>query len=225
MPIPNTPLTKDQFEFMQQNITDQVATVTLAGTIALSGLNYIVNLQVDAPEVDLVVPFFQQLQRSEALSATTSWLPAVAALNTHAITRGSGSSGTLSDRLNSYLDNGGNRILVSSEYAVLSALAGFIIDPCNIDPGSSGGCIPGITSDLTAIGQLLTPFSYTITAVGTPTITYGMTLPAGLTGLSVNSSTGVISGTPAGALAIYNITITATNTVGATTATLVFTLL
>lgn len=225
MPIANTPLTKAQFEFLQQNITDQIDTVTEAGIIAQSGLHYVVLLQVDAPEVDLVNPFFFQLQRTEALSAATNWIPVVSSLNSHAITRGAGSTGTLSERLNQYLENGGNRILVSQAYANLSAQAGFIVDPCNIDPGTAGSCLPGITSDLTATGSLSAPFSYFITAVGTPTISYGMTLPGGLTGLSVNSVTGEITGTPVGSVGVYNITITATNSVGATSKTLVFTLL
>lgn len=224
MPIANIALTKDQFEFLQQNITDQVAAVSQAGVLAQSGLHFVVLLQVDAPEVDLVNPFFFQLQRSEALNATTTWIPAVAALNTHAITRGASQTGTISDRLNQYLENGGNRILVSSEYAVLSALAGFTIDPCHIDPGNASGCLPGITSALTATGHLLTPFDYFITAVGSLPITYGMTLPAGLTGLTVDTSTGEITGTPAGVSANYNITITATNVFGAASATLVFSL-
>lgn len=225
MPIANTPLTKTQFEFLQQNITDQVDTVTEAGLIAQSGLHYVVLLQVDAPEVDLVNPFFFQLQRTEALSAPTNWIPVVASLNSHAVTRGAGSTGTLSERLNQYLENGGNRILVSQVYANLSLQAGFIIDPCNIDPGTSGSCLPGITSDLTATGSLSAPFSYFITAVGTPTMAYSITLPLGLTGLSANSVTGEITGTPVGAIGVYNITITATNGVGATSKTLVFTLL
>lgn len=225
MPIANTPLTKAQFEFLQDNITDQVTAVTLAGTIAQSGLHYVVLLQVDAPEVDLVNPMFFQMQRSEALAAYTNWLPAVAALNTHAITRGASSSGTVSERLNQYLENNGDRILVSQTYANMSIQAGFTIDPCNIDPGTSAGCIPGITSALTATGSTSSAFSYTITALGTPTITYGMTLPSGLTGLSVNTSSGAISGTPVGTPGNFNITITATNTSGAASKTLVFTLL
>lgn len=225
MPIANIPLTKDQFEFLQQNITDQVTAVQQAGILAQSGLHYVVLLQVDAPEVDLVDPFFFQLQRSEALAASTNWIPVVNSLNTHAILRGAGNTGTVSDRLNQYLENGGNRILVSQEYANLSQLAGYVIDPCHIDPGTAAGCLPGITSPLTATGHLSGPFAYTITAVGTPTITFGMALPLGLTGLSVNSTTGDITGTPSGVSAIYNITITATNTLGATSATLVFTLL
>lgn len=224
MPIANTPLTKDQFEFLQQNITDQVVAVREAGIIAQSGLHYVVLLQVDAPEVDLVNPMFFQLQRSEQLAAATNWIPAVSALNTHAITRGASSTGTVSERLNQYLENGGNRILVSQIYAQLSDQAGFIIDPCNIDPGDTAGCLPGITSDLSATGYTSMSFSYFITALGTLPITYGATFPVGLTGLSVNTGTGEISGTPAGSPAIYDITITATNSVGAASKTLVFTL-
>jgi len=224
MPIANTPLTKTEFEFLQQNITDQIDTVTEAGLIAQSGLHYVVLLQVDAPEVDLVNPFFFQLQRTEQLAATTNWIPAVSSLNSHAVTRGASATGTLSERLNEYLENGGNRILVSQTYANLSAVAGYIIDPCNIDPGTAGSCLPGITSDLVAAGSVSAPFSYFITAVGTPTMVYSITLPVGLTALSVNSSTGKITGTPVGSLGAYNITITATNSVGAASKTLVFTL-
>ena len=104
MAITNTPLTKTQFETLQDNISDQVTTVTLAGTIAQSGLHFVVLLQEDAPEVDLIIPFFNQLQRSESLNASSNWIPCVASLNTHALIRGGSSTGTLSERLNSYLE-------------------------------------------------------------------------------------------------------------------------
>lgn len=53
--------------------------------------------------------------------------------------------------------------------------------------------IPFITSSLTASGTTGTAFSYSITATNTPT-SYGATpLPGGL---SINTATGVISGTP-----------------------------
>ncbi len=224
MPIANTPLSKEEFQFLQQNITDQIETVELAGTIAQSGLHYVVLLQVDAPEVDLVQPFFFQLNRSEGLAATSNWLPAVAALNNHAIVRGGPSTGTPSERLNAYLDNDGDRILVTQEYANLTAATGIIIDPCNIEPGDASGCTPGITSALAAEGSTGSPFTYTITAVGTAVITFAITLPGGLTGLSVNASTGDITGTPAGSLGVYNITLTATNSLGSDEKTLVFTL-
>jgi len=221
MPIANTPLTKAEFEFLQQNITDQIDTVEVAGAIAQSGLHYVVLLQVDAPEIDLINPFFAQLQRSEQLAASTNWLPVVSSLNNHAIIRGGPATGTINARLNAYLENGGNRILVSQQYANLSAEAGFIIDPCNIEPGTASGCLPGITSDLTASGAVGVPFSYTITAVGTPTITFthtAGTLPGGVT-----FSAPTFSGTPSGT-GIFVVTMTATNGLGATSKTLTITI-
>jgi len=226
MPITNTPLTKAQFEFLQQNITDQITQVETAGVIAQSGLHYVVLLQVDAPEVDLVNPFFAQLLRTEALNSDSNWIPAVVALNNHAIVRGGPATGTLSERLNAYLENGGDRILVTQEYANLSSLAGFIIDPCNIDPGTAAGCLPGFTSALAATGQTSVAFSYTMTAVGTPTITFAVStgigqtgLPSGITFDSVNT----ISGTHVGT-GIFTVTLTATNGVGATAKTFTITL-
>jgi hypothetical protein len=210
MPITNTPLTKSQFEYLQQNITDQVLAVESAGDIAQSGLHFIVLLQIDAPEIDLINPFFTHLQRTEGLSSTSTWLPVVTALNTHAITRGAAIAGaSSSERLNTYLENGGNRIFVSSDYATLSEAVGFVIDSCYIDPAASG-CLPGFTSALTASGVIGTPFSYTLTAVGTLPITFSVAgiLPAGLTFNGVNST----------------VTMTATNSVGDTDKTLTITI-
>lgn len=220
MPIANTPLTRAQFEYLQQNITDQIEQVTEAGAIAQSGLHYVVLLQVDAPEVDLVNPFFDQLERMEGLHNTANWVPVVAALNTHAVNRGSAAVGTLSDRLNQYLSD--NAILVTQEYASLSQEAGFTIDVCNIEPGTNAACPAIIDSDLTASGDTVTPFSYTITAKGATPITFNATsLPPGLT-FSVDT----ISGTPttpgsyAVALSAYN----AVNALDPDTKTLVITI-
>lgn len=78
---------------------------------------------------------------------------------------------------------------------------------------------PVITSQLTASGTVSSSFSYTITGSNGPT-SYSVTgLPAGLT---FNSSTGVISGTPL-MPGILNITISATNSGGTGSATLVLT--
>ncbi|MFL5731475.1 MAG: sugar-binding protein, partial [Cytophagaceae bacterium] len=76
---------------------------------------------------------------------------------------------------------------------------------------------PVITSATTASASLGAPFSYTITATNTPTSYNATGLPAGLT---VNTSTGVISGTPTNA-GNSNVTITASNTAGGNSATLV----
>lgn len=85
---------------------------------------------------------------------------------------------------------------------------------------------PVISSSLTATAIAGTSFSYTITATNTPT-SYGATgLPAGL---SVNTATGVISGTwpvpayPPGGPATVSITISATNGSGTGSGTLVVT--
>jgi hypothetical protein len=80
---------------------------------------------------------------------------------------------------------------------------------------------PSITSALTASGTVGTAISnYTITATNSPTSYNATSLPAGL---SVNTSTGVISGTPTTA-GTFNTTISATNSGGTGSATLVFTI-
>jgi len=89
------------------------------------------------------------------------------------------------------------------------------------DDGSSGIKPAGIPfSDVpiwsTASGSLGTAFigaitSITVSANSDTTITYSVTSGSLPTGLSLNSSTGVISGTPTGSAATYNFTITATD--------------
>jgi hypothetical protein len=81
---------------------------------------------------------------------------------------------------------------------------------------------PVITSSLTTSGTINTALSptYTITATNTPTSYNATGLPAGL---SVNTSTGVISGTPT-ASGITNVNISATNAYGTGTATLQITI-
>lgn len=79
--------------------------------------------------------------------------------------------------------------------------------------------VPVITSSLVASGIVTAPFTYTITATNTPTSYNATGLPAGL---SINTTTGVISGTPTAA-ATSNVTISATNSGGTVSATLVIT--
>jgi hypothetical protein len=76
---------------------------------------------------------------------------------------------------------------------------------------------PVITSVKSAVSQIGVPFSYTITVNNTATGYSTTTLPSGLT---LDSNTGVISGTPTGNATTSNITLTATNTGGNGTATL-----
>src|SRR5438067_962145 len=79
---------------------------------------------------------------------------------------------------------------------------------------------PVITSGPTVSGTMGTAFSYQITATNNPTSFNATGLPAGLT---VKTSTGLISGTPTTA-GIYGVTISATNVSGTGTATLVITI-
>jgi uncharacterized repeat protein (TIGR03803 family) len=75
---------------------------------------------------------------------------------------------------------------------------------------------PMIFSDLSATGSNGAPFSYEITATGDPT-SFGATgLPSGLT---VNGTTGVISGTPT-TIGTSSVTITASSTLGTGSAAL-----
>jgi hypothetical protein len=86
----------------------------------------------------------------------------------------------------------------------------------------SGGAAPSapvVTSALTATASAGTAFSYTITGSNSPTSYSASPLAVGL---SVNTSTGVISGTPT-AVGTTNVVIGATNTGGTGTATLVIT--
>jgi uncharacterized protein YhjY with autotransporter beta-barrel domain len=80
---------------------------------------------------------------------------------------------------------------------------------------------PSITSSLTASGATGVAFSgYTITATNSPTSFNASGLPPGL---SVNTSTGAISGTPT-TNGTYNVSISATNATATDTQTLVFTI-
>lgn len=82
------------------------------------------------------------------------------------------------------------------------------------------GAAPVITSALSATGQVTIAFSYQITATNSPT-SYSVTgLPAGL---SLNTTTGLISGTP-NATGSFSVTLRATNIHGTGTATLALTI-
>jgi hypothetical protein len=85
---------------------------------------------------------------------------------------------------------------------------------------AAAGVAPIITnSPLTAAGTVGTPFSFTITASGTPTAYTAAPLPAGL---SIVAATGVITGTPT-TVGTTNVLLSATNTTGTGNATLVVT--
>ena len=107
-----------------------------------------------------------------------------------------------------------NTFLISSADGWQAVLIGLPV------PGGSAPAAPSITSSTTASGTAGTSFTYQITATNTPT-SYGATgLPAGLT---VNTSTGAISGTPTGA-GTSTVTLSATNATGPGTATLTITI-
>ncbi|MBA3960406.1 MAG: discoidin domain-containing protein [Chthoniobacterales bacterium] len=82
---------------------------------------------------------------------------------------------------------------------------------------NTSAVIPQITSPLTAAGTVGTPFNYQILATGNPTSYAATGLPAGL---SVNNTTGSISGTPTIAGSPANVTLSATNSTGTGNATL-----
>src|SRR5438874_5003503 len=83
---------------------------------------------------------------------------------------------------------------------------------------------PVIQPPFTATGQVGVAFSYQITATNNPTSFNATGLPAGLT---VNTATGLISGTPAAGTdtaSPYSVTISATNAGGTGSATLTLTI-
>ncbi|MBC8040622.1 MAG: immunoglobulin domain-containing protein, partial [Opitutaceae bacterium] len=103
------------------------------------------------------------------------------------------------------------------DVVVTNASGSIPSDPVTLTVTAPAAVAPVITnSPLTASGTVQTPFTYTITASNSPTSFNASPLPAGL---SINTLTGVISGTPT-ASGTFLIDISATNTPGTGTATL-----
>ena len=106
---------------------------------------------------------------------------------------------------NTSTTNTGNWLI---DNVVISEMPAGVLPPASV-----------VTSALTASGQVGNAFSYQITASNTPTSFNATGLPSGL---SINTATGAITGTPA-ASGTSNITLSATTTGGTGTATLVLT--
>lgn len=134
MPIANTPLDPVQFDFLQQNITDQSSKFGDVTDLAQSGLSFVVLLQEIPSEVDLVNPFAAHFLSVEAVNTDSTFSAVASALNTHVINRGTTPQvgDTLNTRLNRWLSDNG--VLVTERYARISSGAGFIIDAGNIEP-------------------------------------------------------------------------------------------
>lgn len=134
MPIAHWAMTPDQFAWLQNNISQQVEAYQSATALALSGLQYVVELQEIPPEVDLVNSFANHYTSMEANEALANWTNVVSTLNGHIVLRGTTAQAgdTLSDRLNRWLWCQGTT--VSQNYSDISAQVGYTIDPCLVSP-------------------------------------------------------------------------------------------
>jgi hypothetical protein len=109
---------------------------------------------------------------------------------------------------------------VSCDFATLQVPAAETLLDCIAATGNACPATPSITSSATEDVLIGSSFNYQITASNGPIIRYGASnLPAGL---SINTATGVISGSPT-TIGTYTVTDSATNSVGTGNATLVIT--
>ncbi len=106
---------------------------------------------------------------------------------------------------------------IASKWALWTTSNAFSINPMI---SSVIAVAPQFTSSSTGLGVQNTAFSFTVTATGLPTNFAATGLPAGL---SINSTSGVISGTPT-TVGTSTVNLSATNIGGTTTSTLTLTI-
>ena len=190
--------------------------------------------------------------KTTTVTVTPPAVPTVSALQCAPASVASGATSTCTVTLSLAAPSGGSVVTVSSNNAALTtpasvtvaagattatftATAGSVTANQSVTVtatvnGSSATFIltvtvaaaapPVITSRATAGGTVGTPFSYQITATNSPSSYAATGLPAGL---ALNSTTGLISGTPSAA-ATSTVSLTATNSNGTGTATLAITI-
>ncbi|MGV7105901.1 GEVED domain-containing protein [Flavobacterium sp. U410] len=118
------------------------------------------------------------------------------------------------------IDSGEVQIAVRFRSVGLDSGEYYFIDDVKLEGVASTPNPPIITSSLTASANTGAAFTYDITATNAPTSYSASGLPAGL---SINTTTGQITGSVAVA-GTYNVTISATNTYGSDSETLVITI-
>ena len=107
-------------------------------------------------------------------------------------------------------------ITITPDVSGLTA-ANYTFSPADGTITVTSSPVPSITSALTASATYGTSFTYQITADNSPTSFNAVNLP---TGLTINTVTGEISGTPTAAPGTYSVGLVATNAGGDGTATL-----
>jgi hypothetical protein len=144
MPLPNTTVTKTEFETLMQYISLEKGGFSTAQGWANSGLQYVVLMQRSTPEIDLLNDHAAHYLNLETQNNFSNFTSVVNTINSHVSTRGTTAMAaeTLSARLNRWLWCQGIR--VTRTYADISAAAGWSIDWCNVrsndaDPNSQMG--------------------------------------------------------------------------------------
>jgi hypothetical protein len=137
--------------------------------------------------------------------------------NNYAVLLGGGHWG---GKLNGKLDEGRIMAVGASSNWVWACYVNMASNSAFCSYGDGGSVVPVITSPLTASGTTGTAFTYQITASGSPTSYNATGLP---TGLSVNTGSGLISGTPT-QIGTNTVALSATGAGGTGTANLTLTI-